>query len=223
YRGDDALILELAAAARLDDAMARLESCGASGELIRLAKRSIAAARTSRPQHAGVLAQGVAEFLESLEQNARAAPVAAAEPLATASAERKARRRTIVLCSALSLAIATGCVFAYLAERERRTRAEQSIASVTALYRKADWFRDQAQHIPADQLATWGRALAQIRATVEVIGSGAVDQNTKKTAQQLLGELRQEEESIRERSRQNRAGQTERNPNSPQPSPLPPE
>jgi serine/threonine-protein kinase len=218
YRGDDTEILELAAAGRLDYAMARLDSCGASDELIRLAKSSIAASRTLRPQHAGVLAEGVAEFLESLEQNARAAQVAAAEALATASAERKARRRTIGLCSALSLAIATGCVFAYLAERERRTRAEHAIASVTALYRKADWFRDQAQHIPADQLATWGRALAQIRATVEIIGSGAVDKYTKETVHQLLRELRQEEESIRERDRQYRADQTEKTPNSPQPS-----
>jgi serine/threonine protein kinase len=215
YRGDDADILAIAAAGRLDDAMARLDSCGAPDELIRLAKHSLAASTTSRPRHAGILAQGLAEFLESLERNARAAQVAAAEALATASAERKARRRTIVLSSALSLAVATGCLFAYLAERERRIRAEQSIASVTALYRKADWFRDQAQHIPADQLATWGRALAQIRSTVEIIGSGAVDKNTKATVKQLLRELRQEEQSIQERSRQNRGEQTKRNSNSP--------
>jgi serine/threonine-protein kinase len=223
YRGGDAEILNRAASGRVDDAMARLDSCGAPQKLIQLAKRSIASSRTERQRDAGVLAHQVADFLASLDETARAAEVAAAEARATAIAERKARRRTLMLCSALSLAVATGCVFVYLAERERRIRAEQSIASVAALYRKADWFRDQARLVPADQLAIWGRALAQVRATVEVIGSGAVDKNTKETVQQLLRDLRQEEQNIRERSQRYRAGQTERNLNSRQQSPMPQE
>jgi uncharacterized membrane protein affecting hemolysin expression len=162
-----------------------------------------------------VLAREVTAFLASVGDRARAAEVAAAEARATADAGRKARRRTTVLASALGLAVLSGVTFALLAERERRARAEQSIAAVAALFRKADWFRDQARRIPPDQLDTWERALAQTRHTAEIVGAGAVDEDTRKNVARLLDELRKEEQGVRERARRHRVGPRERSTDPP--------
>ena len=91
---------------------------------------------------------------------------------------------------------------------QRRARAEQSIAAVAALYRKADWFRDQTQHIPPDLLGTWEEALGQVRRTAEIIGSGAIDEDTRKNVARLLEELRHEEQRVRERAKEYGTQQT---------------
>jgi serine/threonine-protein kinase len=207
YLGSRPRILENAAAGHLDEALARLGSCGAEDELIQLARRCLDPSRTVRPRHAGVVAREVAAFLASVAQRARAAEVAAAEARATAAAERRARRRTTVLALALGLAIATGVWLAGAAERERRARAERSIADVAALYRKADWFRDQARHIPPELLDNWGQVLAQVRKTSEIIGAGAIDEDTRKSVVRLLDELKKEEQNVGERARQHRTRQ----------------
>jgi hypothetical protein len=203
YRGSRREILEDAAAGRLDDAFARLDSCAAEGELIRLAKRCLDPSRAVRPRHAGMLAREVTAFLVSLGDRARAAELAAAEARAMAAAE-KARRRTTVLALALSVAVLIGLSFAILAERERRARAEHSIAGVAALLRKGDWFRDEARRIPPDLLETWERALAQVRNTAQVVCAGAIDEDTKKDVTRLIDDLKKEEESVRQRARRHR-------------------
>jgi hypothetical protein len=217
YVGDRPQVLADAAAGRLDDARARLDSCGAEGELVRLAGRCLSVSRAARPRHAGVLAREVAAFLTSVGDRARAAEIAAAEARAKVEAERKARRRTTVLALALGLAVTSGVTFALIAERERRTRAEQSIASVAALYHKAFWFRDQARRIPPEQLDTWEQALGQVRKTAEIVGSGAIDEDTRASVARILADLRQEEENVRERARQYRAAQKAKTPEPPRP------
>jgi serine/threonine-protein kinase len=207
YVGSRPQILEDAAAGRLDDAFTRLESSGAEGELVRLAGRCLDPSRAVRPRHAGILAREIATFLASVGERARAAEVAAAEARATAAAERKARRRTTLLAAALGLSVTAGVVLAVIAERERRVRAERSIAEVASLFRKADWFRDQARQIPPDQLVPWVGALAHVRRTGEIVGAGAIDEDSRKVVARLLAELREEEESVRERARQYRDGQ----------------
>jgi serine/threonine protein kinase len=205
YLGSRPKILEDAAAGRLENAFARLDSCGSEGELIRLAKRCLCASRAGRPRHAGVLAREVAAFLASVGDRARAAEVAAAEARATAAAERKARRRTTVLASALGVAVMVAVNLAIVAERARRARAEQSVAAVAALFWKADWFREQARRIPPDQLGPWEGALAQVRRTAEIIGAGTIDEAARMNILRLLDELRKEEQRVRERARQYRA------------------
>jgi serine/threonine-protein kinase len=200
-------ILEDAAAGRLDDAFARLDSCGFEGDLIQLAKRCLDPSRAVRPRHAGVLAHEVRAFLASVGDRARAAEVVAAEARATAAAERKARRRTTVLASALGVAIMVGVALAIRAERERRARAEQSVAMVAALYWKADWFRGQAGRIPPEQLGPWEGALGHVRRTAEIIGVGTISEAARMNILRLVDELKKEERSVRKRVRQHRASQ----------------
>ena len=87
---------------------------------------------------------------------------------------------------------------------------------MAALYGKADWFRGQAQHIPPELLDTWGRALAQVRRTAEIVGAGAIDEDTRRSAARLVGELRKEEQSVSERARQYRTS----DPGKPGPAPI---
>jgi serine/threonine-protein kinase len=217
YVGDRRQILEDAAAGRLDEARDRLDSCGAEGELIRLARRCLDASRAVRPRHVGVLAREVSAFLASVGDRARAAEMAAVAAQATAAAERKARRRTTALALALGVAILAGVTSAIIAERVRRARAEQSVAAVASLFRKADWFRDQARRIPPDQLGPWAGALAQVRQTAEIVAAGAIDEDTRKNIVRLLDDLRKEEQGVRERARQYRASLREGASESPDP------
>jgi hypothetical protein len=117
-----------------------------------------------------------------------------------------------VLGSALGVAIMAGVTLAIIAER----RAEESVAAVAALFWKADWFRDQSRRIPPDQLGPWEGALAQVRRTAEIVGAGPIDEGTRKHVVRLLDELRNEEQSVRERARRHRASLREGASDSPQ-------
>jgi eukaryotic-like serine/threonine-protein kinase len=216
--GSRSQILEDAASGRIDAALARLGSCGAEDELVRLVSRCLDPSREVRPRHAGILAREVASFLGSVAERARAAEIAAAEARATVLVERKTRRRTTLLGAALAVALTTGVAFAVIFERERRSRAEHSIAEVAALYQKADWFRDLARHIPPDQLDTWEGAFAQVRRTAEIVGAGAIDKETRDRFARLLDELRNEERRVRERAREHRASLKKSVSDSPPPS-----
>jgi serine/threonine-protein kinase len=207
YTGDRSEILQEAAVGRLGATFTRLDSRGAERELVRIAKRCLDPTGSARPRNAGVLAREIAGFLESVRDRARAAEVAAAEARARADAERNARRRTGVLGLALGLAISTGVGIALFAERNRRTRAEQSIADVVALYGKADWFSDQARFVPPDQLGRWEQALAQVRRTAEIVGAGAPDERTRQNVRNLLVKLKREEDQVHERVEQYRLQQ----------------
>jgi serine/threonine-protein kinase len=215
YTGSRPEVLRDAAAGLLEGAFTRLDASGAEGELVRLAGRCLDPSRAVRPRNAGVLARELGRFLESAGERARAAEVAAAEARATIDAERKARWRIGVLTLALASALVAGTGLALVAERERRSRSEQSVTDVAALFWKADWFRDQAQRIPPDQLGPWEQALAQVRRTAEIVGSGAPDERTRRNVQNLLSDLRREERRVHDRAVLHRAGKRPGSPGTP--------
>jgi serine/threonine-protein kinase len=99
----------MAVMADLDEAFARLDACGADADLIRLARRCLAAKPEERPRHAGVLAAEVTAYLESVEARLRKAELASAEARARAREERKRRKLTVALAAAgLALAVIGG-------------------------------------------------------------------------------------------------------------------
>ena len=196
YAGERAQILRDAAEGRLDEALRRLNGSKADPELVDLARRTLEPDPAKRPRHAGVVAREVAAHLASVRERAQAAEVAAAEARATAAAERRSRRRTTLLAAALCAAIAAAGLIANRAARERGARAEQSIAEVAMMYRKAGWFLDESREIPVDQLPRWQEAIALVRRTAETIGAGAPDQQTRDGVAQLVDELKAEEASI---------------------------
>jgi serine/threonine-protein kinase len=202
YTGNRTQLIEQAASARLDEALARLDASAAEPELIELTKRCLEPSREHRLRHAGLLALEITSYLASVRERARAAELAAAEARATAVAERKSKRRILILAVALAVAIATIGIFAVNTERVHRVRAEQSIAEFSAMNRKANWFRGEASRIPFEQLERWGNALEHVRKTAEIMGKGAVDEETRLGIERMIEDLMAEEQYVRKRIRQ---------------------
>jgi hypothetical protein len=74
YRGADAeATRQLAARAKLDDAFARLDVCGAEPELVTLCKRCLAAEKAERPANAAEVAGVVAALRAAADERARQA------------------------------------------------------------------------------------------------------------------------------------------------------
>jgi serine/threonine-protein kinase len=108
-----------AQAAKLDDACARLDACGADAELVALAKCCLAAEPWDRPRNAGAVVaavtahqQSVAQRLRQAELERAAAEARAAEEKNTrqmaearAAAERQRRRATLALAATVLLVV----------------------------------------------------------------------------------------------------------------------
>ena len=68
--------------------------------------------------------------------------------------------------------------------------------------RKASWFRGEASQIPFEQLERWGQALAHVRRTAEIVGQGAVDDESRRGVERMIEELKAEEQNVQDRIRQ---------------------
>ena len=90
YRGGDAeSTRQLAALAKLTDAFARLDGCGAEPGLVALCKKCLSGEPADRPADAGELAIAVADLRAAADDRARRAEVARAEDAVRAAEERK--------------------------------------------------------------------------------------------------------------------------------------
>jgi hypothetical protein len=96
----------LAAMAKLADAFARLDDCGAEPELIALAKRCLSAEKEERPADGGDLAEAVGELRREAEERARQAELDKIRA-AVRAAERRGWQQLLVAV-ALLIAVALG-------------------------------------------------------------------------------------------------------------------
>lgn len=88
YVADDGTqVFRMASRGKLNECLARLDDCGADAELISLAKRCLELEPIDRPRDAGVLADQVTSYLESVEIKLREAEVERAKQAARADAE----------------------------------------------------------------------------------------------------------------------------------------
>jgi WD40 repeat protein/serine/threonine protein kinase len=88
YVGDDGTqIFRLASRGKLTDCFERLDACGADEDLIALTKLCLELEPDDRPGNAGVLAERVTEYLESVESRLRQAEMERAAQAARADAE----------------------------------------------------------------------------------------------------------------------------------------
>ena len=125
YVGEPQAILEAAAQAELDDALERLDGCGADPVLIKAAKQCLMAAPATRPADAGVLAEKVHAYVVSSEERAHVAEVEATEARVRAEQDRKARRLTLALGAAVVAIVLVGSGGWLWVQNERA--AQQSI------------------------------------------------------------------------------------------------
>lgn len=84
---DGTLVFRMASRGKLGDALSRLEACGADEDLIALAKDCLELEPIDRPRDAGVLAERVTGYLESVEEKLRESEVQRAAEAARADAE----------------------------------------------------------------------------------------------------------------------------------------
>ncbi len=123
---------QLAARAKLSDALTRLDACGADPGLVELCKRCLAAEKADRPADAGEVAHAVTNLRAAAEERARVAEldrVRAEGERAKAKAEireqRKRRRVELALVAALGLLLAAGSAFGwYFDHQESKRRSE---------------------------------------------------------------------------------------------------
>jgi serine/threonine-protein kinase len=202
FTGRPAEAMRKAQTAQLADARARLDGCGAEGELVALARHCLASEQWERPRDAGQVAAAVASYRQSVAERLRRAELARAaeearaeEARATAAQERRARRLTVALAaSVLGTVLLGGGAWLWLrAEREAvRARVNRDVndalTQATALRERAR----AAQGPPAAALAGQARDQAQrARALAE---SGPADAGLAERVRQLLGELDEEDQ-----------------------------
>lgn len=111
YVADDGTrVFRMASRGKLDDAFSRLADCGADEDLVTLTKGCLELEPADRPRDAGVLAQRVTNYLESVETKLREAEVQRATEAARADESRQRVRVTIALAATVLLAVAGGGV-----------------------------------------------------------------------------------------------------------------
>lgn len=132
YVGERDLILSAAAQAELEDAYARLDTCGADPELIKLTRQCLTPAALARPANAGVLAERLHNYIVTVEERAHAAQVESAAAQVRVQEERKARKLTAALgVSVAAILVAIGGGWAFVQnERSVREREEAARALV---------------------------------------------------------------------------------------------
>jgi serine/threonine protein kinase len=134
-----------AARADLTDAFARLDTCGAEGELISLAKRCLAAQPEDRPRNASVLAAELTAYLESVEARLREAELERGKAEVRAREERRRRRLAVALALSVLGLVALGSS-GLLWYRARQSETERIVNLAIG---KAEQLRDQASKMPA--------------------------------------------------------------------------
>ncbi|MDR3637078.1 MAG: serine/threonine-protein kinase [Isosphaeraceae bacterium] len=129
YTGERAELVRQARDGCLDEAFARLATCGAQEELVGLARSCLAADRKARPRDARAVAEQVSAHLASADERARRAEFDAAVARNRAYAERRARRVT-TLAGILTLVVALAGAGGYVQIEHQRTRVAQQRAHV---------------------------------------------------------------------------------------------
>jgi tetratricopeptide (TPR) repeat protein len=124
-------VLEKAGAGAVEEAFARLDSCGADAELVELAKRCLAPDRLVRPADGGAVADAVAAYRAGVEDRARKAEADRAAAEAEAREQRKRRKVQLALAAALGVILLGGGAFAWWQDRqaERRKFEQQQQAA----------------------------------------------------------------------------------------------
>ena len=178
YVGGDAQeVFRLAMRGRTDDALQRLDTCGAGPELVGLCRSCLEFEPSNRPRDAAALAAQFTNYLESAEQRAHdsemqrvanAARLQEAEN--TAREEQRRRRATMITATSICLALLVGFGAWGIIQKQRRevaAREEQSVLEVSQSIRAkltgAEGLLEESQEVlgAESQLVRRARDLAK--------------------------------------------------------------
>jgi serine/threonine-protein kinase len=200
------LVFRQAEQGRLDDAFRRLDSCGADGELLRLAKSCLAVEVADRPRDAGIVARDVTTYLTGVQERLRAAEVERAaaqakaeEAKAKAAAERRAKRLTLGLAVAVFLTAGIGGAAGLWIKKQRDDRtaetarvAKETEEGVESALQEALKLRDEARlrtHDPAQWYAKLAAALSAMERAERLLASGIATDELEERVGILRAEL----------------------------------
>ncbi|MBK8978767.1 MAG: SUMF1/EgtB/PvdO family nonheme iron enzyme [Planctomycetes bacterium] len=158
YVGDQDQQLGMAAMAKLDDAYARLQACGADPEVVELATRCLMPAPATRPRSAEVVAKAVHDYLATAEARAHDARVEAAEARVRATALRRTQKLGAILMSVIAACLAVSLWF-WRDASSQRGLAVQAATNEKAARELADARATQAR----DSLAKFDRLSHVVR------------------------------------------------------------
>ncbi len=194
YTGDGSEVFGEAAAAKLDDAYARLDACGADQKLVAVARRCLTPAPDARYQSAGELAKAVGAYLAGVELRAEQAKLAAtrAEERARASKKaekaahalarqekqaaeyaRRARRFAVSLAAVVVLVIGVGVFLGWRSQQRKAVEQARTALEVNQALERAKLFADQAEE--KQELTLWARARTAIEEASRALAKGNAD------------------------------------------------
>jgi serine/threonine-protein kinase len=189
FIGYKAEAMRKAQTAQLDDALGRLDGCGADAELVGLARRCLAAEPWDRPRDANEVAAAVTAYQESVAERLRRAELARAaeaaraeEAKATAAAERKARRRTRALAASVCALVAVAAAAGLWVQRQRAERAAEAVRQREAVEAALDKARGLQQQ------ARWAEARAILEQTRDRLGE-AGPEDLRRRVEQATADL----------------------------------
>jgi serine/threonine-protein kinase len=183
----------------LTDARARLDACGTDEELLRLARRCLAARPEDRPRDAVELAAEVTAYREGVEARLRQAELERAAAEARAREERKRRRVQLALAVMMLLLVGVATIGAWLWQQQRQARVaeaarrqQETDGVVAAALHEAGLLRKQAKEAPLGDGGKYREALAAARKAGELARAGEASEGVRGQATDLIAELEQE-------------------------------
>jgi serine/threonine-protein kinase len=182
-------VLRKATRGDMDDAAERLAACDADAELTALARDCMAPEPVDRPRNAGVVAGRMTAYLSGVQDRlhatelARAAEEARAEEAtrtavaahAQAAAERRSRRLTLALATAVIGLIGLGGGGVTLLKNQRAARSAKTARGVNEALAEALRLEGTARSAAVADPLPWSMALAEAKRAEALLWQGEAD------------------------------------------------
>ncbi|MCA8982095.1 MAG: tetratricopeptide repeat protein [Planctomycetes bacterium] len=156
YVGETEDVIGMASLAKLDDAHARLDACGAEPEMVELTKRCLMPAPAARPRSAEVVAKAVHDHLAAAEARVHEARVEAAKAKVRAASLKRTQTLGISLTAVIAIGLAASTWFWRAADAAAKSEKEAKLAAVAS----AETARENEQRA-VEQTAVAERELAR--------------------------------------------------------------
>jgi serine/threonine-protein kinase len=175
------------------DALERLDACGADAELVALTKQCLSPEAMDRPKDAQSVAEGLAGYLNGVQERLHQAELAEAEARAKAVEEARRRRLTLALAVTVLLALTLGGGSWLWWKSDRDARRARVTSEVNEALNQVTLLRQQAQAATAGSAALYAQAREQVQRALALVENGPVEAALNDQVQRLKADLDDEE------------------------------
>jgi serine/threonine-protein kinase len=186
-------VLRRARAGDLPEAHARLDHCGADGELVALCRHCLSPVPADRPANGQAVADELTAYLNGVQERLRQAELAEAEARARAAEEAKRRRLTLALAATVLLALTLGGGGWLWVKADRDSHKAQVARDADAALNRASVLREQAKAAVGGGAPLLAQAREQAQRASALAENGPADDQLKAQVRSLLAELDEEE------------------------------